>query len=109
MQEDVRSLLRTLVSISGASARYERCGDTHLCENDHFDLSFVLSGDVFEIRNIECRRPGLGRRIIGAIHGFCDDRGLEAQASNVLDTAVIFWRKMGYEEGAKEGEYFRIT
>jgi hypothetical protein len=108
MQEDVRSLVRTLASLAREDVVYERCGDTHLCGCDRFDLSFVVASESFEIRNIESRQQGLGARIIGAIHEFCDEHGLEVSASNVLDTAISFWRKMGYEEGSTAGEYFRI-
>lgn len=51
--------------------------------------------------------PVWGGKIISAIHEYADEHDLQVIASNVRDGAEGFWRKMGYQEGDEEGEFFR--
>ena len=47
---------------------------THEIDNDYFSLSFTLTDNIFEIRNIDTQgNAGIGRDIIEKIHGssFC--------------------------------------
>ena len=96
---------KALSSAVGEDISVETDDDTHSIDTDTFRLSFVLHEDSFEIRDIRSATPGRGRDVVTAIQKYCDSKGLDVYASNVLGTAEGFWRKMGYQEGAA-GEFF---
>ncbi len=87
----------------------EQIEDTYILESDLFCLSIVLEEESLQIRNMETFKPGLGKVLLYAIHEYCDERELTVYASNVKDTAIGFWRKMGYEEGQTDQEFFRVA
>lgn len=105
---EIEVLVATISDATRAEVHLEQVEDTYICECDLFTFAFVLNSELFEVRNIEVFKPGLGSRLISAVHDFCDDSGLDVIASNVQDTAIGFWRKMGYEEGQQQQEYFRV-
>jgi len=98
-----------LQSVLGADVEPDVVDDTYEIDTDDFSFSFVVDDDSFEIRNIDVRgNRGLGRKVIAAVHDFADNHDLSVTASNVKTEAIGFWRKMNYEEGSQEGEYFRV-
>lgn len=80
---------------------------TYEIDADTFFLTFTIEDDLFEIRSIEARgEKGLGGIIVGAVKEIATEEKLTVIASNVLDTAIGFWRdKMGFEATNIDGEY----
>lgn len=94
---------------TGEVFELEEYHGTYEIESDTFSLTFTIEEDLFEIRFIEARGiAGRGSKIVEAIHEIADAEDMTVYASNVLDTAIEFWKKMGYVEGSEEGEYFRV-
>lgn len=102
-----RELAEAFASSIGIVVEVEEVGDTCIFEAECFELSCVISDDTLEIRNIKTRQRGWGRQIITVLHEYCDDHGLSAYASNVRQSAIVFWEKMGYIEGQTSEEFFR--
>ena len=110
MDESVREFIERLIEIDEECPPAEDIDGTYEIEADAFTLNFTIDAEFFEIRNIDVRgNTGLGRKIINAIHEHADEHGLEVIASNVLDTARGFWKKMGYEESADGDDTFYRT
>lgn len=110
IDEGLRDFVRTLSEITSEDVPLEYVEGTYEIEADSFMLTFTLEENIFEIRSIDVHgNGGLGGKIIHTIHEYVDEHGLEVVASNVRDTAIGFWVKMGYQEGETEGEYFRVT
>lgn len=111
-EENVNALSELTASLSElikTSIVVKFLDGTHEVDNDYFSLSFTLTDNIFEIRNIDTHgNSGIGGDIIKNIHDFADNNNYEVIASNVVDTAHGFWEKMGYQEGGNEGEFFRI-
>ncbi len=79
---------------------------TYEIDADTFFLTFTLEDDLFEIRTIEARgEVGLGGVIVRAIQEIATEEKLTVIASNVLDTAIGFWKKMNFESTSIDGEY----
>ncbi len=106
-QPPIRELANMLLVATGEPTVIESDGETQEIDTNSFSLSFVVHDDSFEIRNIDSRVSGVGSKVIGAIHDYCDKHELAVYASNVKSTAHGFWRLMGYEEGEND-EFFRI-
>ena len=102
-------LAAALEEATGYEVIYERCGSTLCFEADCFELSCVVTQESFEIRNIACTQQGIGRKVVEALHVYCDDNDVSVFASCVKSSAVGFWYKMGYIEGAEYGEFFRVA
>jgi hypothetical protein len=108
--EKVIDLINAFSERLGNSFSVEYDNGTYEIEADDFVLTFTVNDEEFEIRNIDTRgNLGVGSEVIAIIHDYADNHGLEVIASNVLDTAIGFWEKMGYQEGSNESEYFRAT
>lgn len=109
MPEEIARLAQELSNEIGEDPSVDRIDDTYEVDADNFTLSFTLDDERFEIRNINTHgNGGVGRRLISVIHSFADQTGREVLASNVEDTAIGFWQKMGYEQGSTDSEYYRI-
>ncbi len=79
---------------------------TYEIDADTFFLTFTIEDDLFEIRSIEARGGvGLGGMIVRAVQQIAAEEKCTLIASNVLDTAVGFWRRMGFEPTNIDGEY----
>lgn len=105
----IREFVKELYELYPDELTIEQFDDTYEIDTDDFNLSFVIEDSQFEIRNIDVRgHHGFGSKIIEVIHKYADNEGLEVFASNVDETAVGFWRQMGYEEGSEEDTYFRV-
>ena len=109
MYPEIDELLKNISLITKTEVLIEPIGDTYILESELFVFSFVLDTDHFEVRNIEVFQAGFGRRLITAVHDFCDENDLAVFASHVKETAIGFWEKLGYQEGHIQGEYFRVT
>jgi ribosomal protein S18 acetylase RimI-like enzyme len=108
MTEALVSLVETFSEIAGEEIEVEDVDGTFEIDTNTFSLTFTLTDETFEIRSIDVHENrGVGRKIVDAIHFFAEEYELEVVASNVLDTAQGFWRKMGYQAGGQDGEYFR--
>ncbi len=80
-------------------------GGTYEIDTDTFFLTFTIEEDVFVVRSIESREVGVGSAIISTIKQLALEEDMTIVASNVLDTAIGFWKKMGFEETSIDGEY----
>ena len=113
--EDLRSyepaLSTVLMKELGEVVRYEEIDGTKFLEGDSFELSYTEEDRVFEIRNLEVfeRGSGTGVRLVSLVTAYADEQGLSLVASNVKDSARGFWQKMGFEEGEREGEFYRVA
>ncbi len=102
-------LAAALREATGFEVAGEWCEGTFYFESDCFEFSCVMHQDAFEIRNIECTQKGVGRKIVEAVHEYCDDRDLCVFASCVASSAIGFWHKMGYVESGERDEFFRVA
>jgi len=110
MPEQLRQFISELSETIGEELPVEYLNGTYEIDADDFTLTFTTQDEVFEIRSIDVRdNTGLGRQIISSIHEYADENSLDVVASNVLDSARGFWKKMGYQEGEAEDEYFRTS
>lgn len=110
MEAEIGEFVHTLSEVTGEFLPVEYIDGTYEIEADTFTLTFTVDTDVFEIRNIDVRgNAGLGHQVVEAIHEYADENDLEVIASNVRDTAIGFWQKMGYQEGDGDEEYFRAA
>jgi hypothetical protein len=79
---------------------------TYEMDADIFSLTFTIEDGIFEIRSIEVRgEKGLGKKIISTIQKLTTEVEYQLVASNVQDTAVGFWQRMGFEQTNIDGEY----
>lgn len=108
MDYSYTELAKALSAAVGVAVDSSQIGDTGMFEAECFELSCVIDGETLEIRNVETFQSGCGRRVIAAIHEYCDTHILEVFASNVKESAVNFWYKMGYVEGQTSNEFFRV-
>jgi len=107
--DGIQSFIELLSKISGEYSLVKHEDATYEIEAENFSLTFTVKNNVFEIRSIDVRgNSGLGHQVIESIHEYADSYYLDVIASNVLDVARGFWDKMGYQEGATAGEYFRV-
>ena len=125
-RDDLEPLLAIQAASPGAApwsaADYESvlAADGTLCllaEDDHEVIGFVLTrvmADEMEILNLAVRpaqrRHGLGRRLVAEALGRGRARGarqcwLEVRASN--QSALEFYRALGFEERARRWKYYR--
>ena len=104
-------LSTVLMKELGEVVRYEEVDGTEFLEGDSFELSYTEEDGVFEIRNLEVfeQGSGTGARLVALVAAYADEQGLELVASNVKDSARGFWQKMGFEEGEREGEFYRVA
>lgn len=109
MRNDIDELVESIYASIPREIEPEQIEDTYVLESDLFCLCIVLEEESLQIRNIEMYKPGLGRVLLSAIHEYCDERELAVYASNVKDTAIGFWQKMGYTEGQTDREFFRVA
>jgi hypothetical protein len=109
VRTDIDELVESIYASIPHEIEPEWIEDTYILESDLFCLCIVLEEESLQIRNIEIHTPGLGRVLLGAIHEYCDERELAVYASNVKDTAIGFWLKMGYTEGQTDQEFFRVA
>ena len=113
--EDLRSyepaLSTVLMKELGEVVRYEEIDGTEFLEGDSFELSYTEEDGMLEIRNLEVfeRGSGTGARLVSLVAAYADEQGLELVASNVKDSARGFWHTMGFEEGEREGEFYRVA
>ena len=76
-------LAAALEEATGYEVTYERFGNTLCFEAHCFELSCVVTQDSFEIRNIACTEQGIGRKVVEALHEYCDDYDVSVFASCV--------------------------
>lgn len=110
MQKLVRSFVKILRTIDPDCPNADFYAGTYEIDADLFNLTFVLTDEMFEIRNIDTRNnSGIGRKVITVIHTFADAHELTVLASNVVPEARGFWKKMGYQESNDGDETFYRT
>lgn len=110
MEYELGDLVKVLAEKIVDELSVECVDGTYEIESNKFTLTFTIEDDRFEIRSIDVHgNVGAGSEIIAAVHDYADDNNFKVIASNVTDTAIGFWEKMGYQEGSEEGEFFRAA
>jgi hypothetical protein len=95
-----------LQEMTGQSFKLIEYHGTYEIDADTFFLTFTIEDDLFEIRSIEARgEDGLGGKIVRSMQQIASEEDCTLIASNVVDTAIGFWRKMGFEQTNIDGEY----
>lgn len=93
---------------TGGDIVIELVDDIFQIETNTFRIQFDLNDSIFDIQAIKTFQEGTGRKVLNAVHKFCDENGYSTIATDVDDTARGFWDTMGYQEGSTEGEYYRV-
>jgi hypothetical protein len=92
---------------TGETFKLSEYDGTYEIDTDTFFLTFTIEDDLFEIRSIEARgEAGLGGVIVRAVQKITAETNCSLIASNVLDTAIGFWQRMGFEPTNIDGEYY---
>ena len=104
MQQIISALLQEPVG-------FEEIDGTHYLESDSVELSYTMTDEVLEIRNIEITNPGhgIGSQIIDTLSGYAESNNIDVIASNVKEEARGFWEEMGFHEGSEPDEFFKAA
>ena len=101
-----KKLEKLLQEKTGEECEVTEFDGTYEIDTDTFFLTFTIEHDLFEIRSIEAKgEAGLGGMIVRTIQELAAEEKCSVIASNVLDTAIGFWEKMGFEATNIDGEY----
>jgi len=103
---------RLLISFQedlGLSVDISFDGTTYVLESDEFEMSVQIDGEDLVILNFEVfnKAEGLGGKILGVIHEFADNYGLNVTARKVKEEAEGFWQKQGYLPGSEGENWYR--
>lgn len=110
VDETLQALTQVLQEATSEDFPLVEIDGTYEIEAESYMLTFTLSKDSIEIRNLDVRNnTGLGGKIVGAINVLADELGLKVTATKVVSTARGFWEAMGYRESEDEGEYYRAS
>ena len=109
--ETTREVQQIISALLNEPVGFEEINGTCYLESDSFELSYTMSDDVFEIRNIEITNQGngIGSQIVETLSSYAESNGMDIIASNVKDEARSFWEEMEFQEGSEPGEFFKAA